>query len=111
MQVSRRVIFEMQAQLCALMANPKRLMIMDFLSRMGEASVGAIADEIESSVSTASQHLRLMRDSNIVLSRRDGHTVFYRLKHPGIMDGCQAVRQVLLDEMNERREMAGAIEV
>lgn len=109
MQVDKSMIFEMQAQLCSLMSNTKRLMIMDFLSREDEACVGDIADEIESTVSSASQHLRLMRDNNIVLSRKDGQTVFYHLKHPKIMDGCLAVRDVLMDEIKSRGEIAGAI--
>jgi len=110
MQVDKSIIFEMQAQLCAVMANPKRLMIMDFLYRKDEASVGDIAEEIESTVSFVSQHLRLMRDNNVVVSRKDGHTVFYRLKHPKIMDGCHAVREVLMDELKSRSEIVGAIE-
>ncbi|MBC8453735.1 helix-turn-helix transcriptional regulator [PVC group bacterium] len=91
------------------MSNTKRLMIMDFLSRMGEACVGSIAEEIEATISSTSQHLRLMRDNNVVVSRKDGHTVFYRLKHPKIMDGCSIVREVLMDELKNSSKMAGVI--
>ena len=109
MQVDKYTIFEMQAQLCGLMSNTKRLMIMDFLSRKCEARVGDIAEEIEATISSTSQHLRLMRDNDVVLSRKDGNTVFYRLKHPKIMDGCHAVREVLMDELKSRSKVAGAI--
>ena len=110
MQVDKLTVFEMQAQLCGLMSNTKRLMIMDFLNRMGEACVGDIAEELDATVSSVSQHLRLMRDNYIVISRKEGHTVFYRLKHPKIMSGCLAVRDVLMDELKSRSEMAGALE-
>ena len=96
----------MQAELCSLMASPKRLMIMDFLSRQKESCVGDLAEALESSISSISQHLRLMRDKNMVLARKDGHTVFYRLKHPKLMTGCHAVREVLIDELKSRGEMA-----
>ena len=109
MQVDKLVIFEMQAKLCSLMANTKRLMIMDFLSRKQEACVGDIAEDLNVSVSVVSQHWRLMRDNSIVLSRKDGHTVFYRLKHPKIMAGCQTVREVLMDELRSRGKMAEEI--
>ncbi len=84
-------------------------MIMDYLSRESEACVGDIAEEIEATVSSTSQHLRLMRDNGVVVSRKDGHTVFYRLKHPKIMNGCLIVREVMMDELRSRSEMAGAI--
>ena len=109
MQVDKSLIFNMQAQLCAVMASPKRLMIMDFLSRKSEACVGDIAEELGLTVSAISQHLRLMRDNNVVVSRKEGQTVICRLKHPKIMSGCQAVRDVLMDEIKSRGEIAGAI--
>ena len=109
MQVDKLKIFEMQADLCGIMANPRRLMIMDFLSRRTEACVGDIAEEIESTVSSVSQHLRLMRNHNIVTTRRDGNTIYYSLKHPKIMSGCLTVREVLMDELKSRHVMAGAM--
>ena len=109
MKVSKSELFEMQAKLCGLMANPKRLMMMDFLGRSGEASVGEIAAEIGMTISAASQHLRLMRDNNLVISRKAGHIVYYRLKHSRIIDGCHIVREVLMDELKHRGQMAEAI--
>jgi DNA-binding transcriptional ArsR family regulator len=96
----------MQAELCSLLANPKRLMILDLLSREGEAKVGDIAEALNVSISTASQHLRLMRDKNVVLSRKEGHAVYYWLKHPKLMAGCHAVQEVLMDELLGTAQMA-----
>lgn len=110
MKVSKKELFEMQADLCGVMSNAKRLMIMDHISRNKEANVGDIANALNSSVSTVSQHLRLMRNKNIVLSRKDGHAVFYRLKHPKMMDGCLAVKEVLLDELRHSGKMADYID-
>ena len=106
MQVSKEQLFEMQAELCGLMANPKRLMILDYLSQEGEANVGQIAEALELSMPVVSQHLRLMRDGNVVVSRKSGHCVCYRLKHPGLMTGCHAVRDVLHEELKARGQMA-----
>ena len=106
MKVDKSKLFEMQAELCALLANPKRLMILDLLSRSGEVKVGDIAAAMEVSISTVSQHLRLMRDKNVVLSRKEGHTVYYRLKHIKLMVGCHAVQEVLMDELRGTVKMA-----
>lgn len=110
MNIDKSKLFEMQAELCGMMANPKRLMILDVLSREGEANVGDIAEELGISVSAVSQHLRLMRDKNVVLTRKDGHTVYYRLKHPKLMDGCHAVQSVLMDELRSAAEIAEKLE-
>ncbi len=110
MQVSKEQLFEMQAELCGLMANSKRLMILDFLSQEEEANVGEIADALELPVTVVSQHLRLMRDGNVVVSRKSGHCVCYRLKHPELMKGCHAVREVLRAELRERGQLSELIE-
>ncbi len=110
MKISKKELFEMQADLCGVMSSAKRLMIMDHISQKKEANVGDIADALDSTVSTISQHLRLMRNKNIVISRKDGHTVFYRLKHPKMMEGCLAVKAVLLDELKNSGKMANFIE-
>lgn len=110
MQVSKSKLFEMQAELCGLMANAKRLMILDYLSQEGEANVGRIAEALELPITAVSQHLRLMRDGNVVVSRKSGHCVCYKLKHPELMAGCHAVREVLHAELKQRGQMAEFIE-
>ena len=98
-------IFELQAELYQTMANPKRLAIVDLLSH-GEKSVGNIAEALDSSVSAVSQHLRNMKDKNVVVTRKDGQTVYYRLKNPKIIKGCHLVREILLEEMESQGRMA-----
>jgi ArsR family transcriptional regulator len=110
MKVNRKELFEMQADLCGVMSSAKRLMIMDHISQKKEANVGDIAEALDSSVSTISQHLRLMRNKNIVTTRKDGHAVFYSLKHPKMMKGCLAVKEVLLDELRNSGKMADFLE-
>lgn len=91
-------IFERQADLYQTMANPKRLAIVELLSH-GERCVGSIAETLDSSVSAISQHLRNMKDKNVVITRKDAQTVYYRLKNPKIIAGCHLVREILLEEM------------
>ena len=98
-------IFELQADLYQTMANAKRLAIVEMLSH-GEKSVGAIAEALEATVSAISQHLRNMKDKNVVVTRKDGHTVYYRLKNPKIIEGCHLVREILLEEMESQGRIA-----
>lgn len=69
------------------LANPHRLLIVCQLIE-GERSVGELADFLEIRVTTASQHLALLRKDGIVAPRRDGQTIWYSIQ-------SDAARQVL----------------
>jgi DNA-binding transcriptional ArsR family regulator len=98
-------IFELQAKLCATMANANRLRIIEVLEA-GEASVGAIAEALGCTVSTASQHLRLMRDNNLLAARKDAQTVYYRIRNPKVVECCHLVREVLIEDLQEQGRLA-----
>ena len=98
-------LFELQADLYQTMANAKRLAIVEMLSH-GEKSVGAIAGTLNLSVSAVSQHLRNMKDKNVVVTRKEGQTVHYRLKNPKIIEGCHLIREILLEEMESQGRIA-----
>ena len=61
------------------LANPHRLMIVCTLID-GEQSVGALAQRLGVRETLASQHLGLLRRDDVVVSRRDGQTIYYRLQ-------------------------------
>lgn len=67
------------ARLLKLIANERRLLILCQLAAAGEASVGTLADAVGLSQSALSQHLAKMRDEEIVASRREAQTMFYRI--------------------------------
>ncbi len=62
-----------------LLANENRLLILHGLLTAGELSVGALAKIVKLSQSALSQQLAKLRAQNIVATRRDGQTVFYRI--------------------------------
>lgn len=77
-------------------AHPIRLKILCMLNDR-EASVQEIVELIGTSQSNISQHLTLLRDKDVLISRRDANRVFYRvgdirtLKLIGLMEDvfCQ----------------------
>ncbi|OFW66796.1 MAG: hypothetical protein A2Z12_08815 [Actinobacteria bacterium RBG_16_68_21] len=91
----------MQAKLCATMANPIRLRILDVLAT-GEASVGEISERIGVAIGTVSRHLRGMRDANVLATRREGRAIYYRVRHHKIVECCHLVRQVLIEDLAEQ---------
>jgi DNA-binding transcriptional ArsR family regulator len=69
---------ETAARLLATLANAKRLLALCHLLR-GEKSVGQLAELISLSPAALSQHLARMRDLELVETRREGQTIYYRL--------------------------------
>jgi|WetSurMetagenome_2_1015567.scaffolds.fasta_scaffold144545_2 ArsR family transcriptional regulator, virulence genes transcriptional regulator len=76
-----------QAELCGVFGNPSRVLIVWSLGER-ELSVGDIAAAIECSLQNTSQHLRLMKDKGILASRREGNTIYYRVKREGCPATC-----------------------
>lgn len=73
--------------LLAAMANPKRLLVLCHLVE-AERSVGQLAEIVGLSQAALSQHLAKMRALRLVITRRDGQTIYYRL-------ASREVREVL----------------
>ena len=109
MQISKQQLFELHAELCGMMANAKRLAILEALHG-GERSVTDIAEAVGASITTVSQHLRLLRDKRVVATRKDAQTVYYRLVDPRLIDACRLIRSVLVDGMKSQGRIARGAE-
>ena len=72
------------ADVLRALANERRLMILCKLVEHGEATVGALVDDVGISQSALSQHLAKMRDEGIVTFRREAQTLWYRIDDPRI---------------------------
>ncbi len=64
-----------RAAVCSVFGNAKRVLILWVLLEQA-LSVGEIATAIEASLQTTSQHLRLMEDKGILVSRREGQKIY-----------------------------------
>jgi DNA-binding transcriptional ArsR family regulator len=102
-------VFELHADLCKTLSNPKRLMILALLAKK-EMSVGEIAEVIAVPLSNVSQHLSLLKAQSLVQTRKEGQSVFYRLSDRRIIQACTLIRSVLLDKMKERGQVAQEID-
>ena len=98
-------IYRMQAEICKTLADPKRLMIVHEL-RGGELPVGEIAARLGFPQANASQHLAILRKHGVVVTRREGTSVFYRLASGKIAEACNLVRSVLSDQLEGNSNLA-----
>lgn len=72
--------FEQLSGLLALAGNEVRLKIMFLLEEENELCPCDLADILGMSIPAVSQHLRKMKDGNMIEARRAGQTIFYSLK-------------------------------
>ncbi|MBI3199644.1 MAG: helix-turn-helix transcriptional regulator [Rhodospirillales bacterium] len=72
------------ADLLRALANDRRLLILCKLVETGEATVGALAEDVGLSQSALSQHLARMREEGVVAFRRDAQTLWYRIADPRV---------------------------
>ena len=98
-------IYNLQSEISKTLANPIRLAILHFL-RDGEKSVNDLTGILGISQSNLSQHLALMRQKGILKTRKQGTSIFYSVTSPKINQACDMVREVLLDQLNQRHALA-----
>ena len=88
-------LFKLHAEICKTLANPKRLEIMNFL-RSREASASEIMQSVKMSKANLSQHMGVLVQKGVVLSRKEGVNVFYRISDDRIIRACDLMRSVLI---------------
>ena len=101
-------VFEMQAQVCKTLANPTRLMILHTL-RDGEKSVGELAAILDLRQANLSQHLTIMRQTQILKTRKQGSNIYYSLSCPIINNACDMVRDVLIQLLDRKQHLSNSL--
>ncbi len=100
----------MHAELCRAMANEHRQAILHAICH-DEMCVGDLAAEIGISVHNVSQHLRVLKESRLVASRKDGHTVYYHVTNMKFIEACSLIRQALVEQHVAQGESLQAAEL
>jgi ArsR family transcriptional regulator len=81
------------AAVARALADPKRLCVLQSLAA-GELSVRDLSDRVGCNVPNMSQHLAVLRNSGLVLTRRDGNAIYYRLADPRILEACRLLQSI-----------------
>jgi DNA-binding transcriptional ArsR family regulator len=81
------------ARCLKVLAHPTRLLIIHLLGD-GELSVQELSKAIGISQSSVSQHLGLLKDKEILESRRVAQQVFYRLRDPRLLQLTAIAREL-----------------
>jgi len=100
----QKEIFSGLSKLLKAISNPSRLRIIEMLSQ-GEMPVEEIARGTGMSIANASQHLQVLKNSNIVRYRKEGHYVFYILASDEFLSMYRQITRYAVNEIAELEKM------
>ena len=101
-------IYELHADICKIFANAKRLEIINALKDK-ELSASELIEKIGLSKANLSQHMSVLKSKGVILTRREGVNIYYRIANPKIIQACHLMREVLLEQFQEKGKMASSL--
>ncbi len=108
MSTHKQTLYEQLARLGKALAAPKRVEMLDALAQ-GPRTVERLADATGQTIANASQHLKVLRQAQLVESEKHGLYVTYRLASEAVGDLLVHLREVgeaqLIELQRARREL------
>ena len=98
-----KTIFEMQAEICKTLTNPKRIEILNTL-KTEEKTVTELVAALGASKANVSQHLAVMRHKGILTTRRAGVNIYYRVSNPKVIEACSLMKDVLFEQHTAKKK-------
>ena len=102
------MIFELHADVCKVFSNAKRLEILNTL-RDKEMTASELIEKIGLSKANLSQHMSILKSKGVVLTRREGVNIHYRISDSKIIQACDLMREVLLGQLQEKGKMVASL--
>ena len=99
-----REIYFLQAEFCRGLTHPLRIMIIEELAK-GFLSVSELAERLDAPMPTVSQHLKVLWSRGLLIRRKKGNQVFYKLKYPEVIRAFKIVRKILMRSLSDRLEI------
>jgi len=96
---------EFKAGIFQALANPTRIAMVELLRDEGEVPVTRIHESLGIEQANASQHLAVLRSKNVVVARKEGNQVFYRLRDKSLGQVLDLMREYFLAHLAEAGEL------
>ena len=93
-------IYAYHAEMCQVFSHPKRLEVINVL-RDGEMTVTELSQKLGLAIGNLSQHLSMMKERRLLLSRKEGNQVFYRIANPKLISCFDMMREMLFDQIRQ----------
>ncbi|PIY95774.1 MAG: hypothetical protein COY66_05945 [Candidatus Kerfeldbacteria bacterium CG_4_10_14_0_8_um_filter_42_10] len=95
--------FQLHSRLLKALANPKRLEIIQLL-RNDCLAVREIERMTGLNQADISQNLQILRQENLVITKRNGKEISYCLAHPNIIKAFDSIHAILVDRKKIKPE-------
>jgi ArsR family transcriptional regulator len=97
-------VYALKAEFFRTLGHPARVRLLQLL-RAGEQTVGLLQAGAELDSSGTSQHLAALRKQGLVTSRREGTSVYYRVKDPRILDLLELAKTILAADLQDQQAL------
>ena len=94
-------ITQLHADMCSALAEPSRILLLYALAEK-PSCVTELASEVGISQPAASRHLKILRESGLVRTERQGPSVEYSLTDTRLIEALNILRAVLRDRIAYR---------
>jgi ArsR family transcriptional regulator len=91
-------LYRHHAEVCKVFSHPIRLQILNTL-RDREMSVSDLVGRLGVTLGNMSQHLNMMKQRWVLVSRKEGNMVFYRLANPKMLKAFDLIRESLSEQI------------
>ncbi len=93
-------VYSYHAEMCKVFSHPKRLELINVL-RDKEMSAGELGEKLGLASANLSQHLAMMRERRLLLSRKEGNVVYYRIANPRLLEAFDLLREILFEQIRQ----------
>lgn len=102
--MANKKIYELHANICKALGHATRIEIIDILQNK-EMNFGELLKKIGGAKSNLSQHLTSMTSRGILIQRKEGLNVYYKLSSRKISTVCRIMREVLMENLKKQNEI------
>ncbi|WP_030670601.1 ArsR/SmtB family transcription factor [Streptomyces sp. NRRL B-1347] len=89
-----RPLYQLKAEFFKTLGHPVRIRVLELLS-MREHAVAEMLPEVGVEPAHLSQQLAVLRRANLVVTRKEGSTVYYSLTSPHVAELLRVARTIL----------------
>ncbi len=93
-------IYSYHAEMCKVFSHPKRLELINVL-RDKEMSVSELSQRLGLPIGNLSQHLAMMRERHMLISRKEGNVVYYRIANPRLLEASDLLREIMFEQIRK----------
>lgn len=99
-----KTIFKLHANICKALGHPVRIEVIDLLQdkEMGFSEIGKATGCLKSNLS---QHLSSMANKGILIQRKEGLNVYYKLSSKKVATACRIMREVLIENLEKQKNI------